>query len=663
MTTSLDAPETPPAPLTGPFTIEAVAPAPQLALPVVVALGLIGAAVNLLGAWAGGGAALGAAAAFVALRTARLPHGVAGAALTLLGLWPAGLALMAGHALEAAAVFGFATITHSVTAAALVAWAIGLALSAAAGTAQPWFGPALVGLGGAAVAEAATLAWHARHRFRAPEPVWAAPLRLHLLASVGPLVIVGGAALAAGQGTGLILAAILAVAAGQAIAVVAGSRGEVPEAAVLHDEETGLPNRRQLVSRLRQWIERGGAEVPGFAVLHLGLERLRSVESSFGRPAADQLRAMAARRLEASARPGDMVARVGDDEFAVLLRDVSERETATRLGVALVDALGRPFVLPAGEVAISARVGVGLYPGDGATAEVLLRNASAATWAAQRLGRDVVRHYTSRVNSREVRRLTLEAGLRRAIEEDRIELYLQPIVHARDGRALGAEALVRWPAPDGSFHTPSEFIPLAEESDLILALDAWMLDAAGRAIAGLGSAADGLVISINLSPRQLQRSGLEGRIREVLERHGVPPHRLGVEITEGTALQDFERTAETLRALRAAGIKVSIDDFGTGYSSLSYLRRLPVDAVKLDASFVREIDRGEDAAAIAAAVIAMSHGLRLQVVAEGVENAAQLRYLRSHGCDAVQGYLVSPAVPPKEFATLVARHQPLLAGD
>ncbi|MCM2256397.1 MAG: bifunctional diguanylate cyclase/phosphodiesterase [Vicinamibacteria bacterium] len=639
-------------------------PASTLGRSLALGLGLLGAALNLLGASQGGGAALGAGAALVALRGAGRVDGLAAAALTLVGLAPAGASILLGHAVELVAVAGLAIVSHGLILAALVAWAVGLALSAAVGSAQPWYGPAVIGIGSAVAAEAVLTGWQARRGGLRDEPTWARGLRLNLLAVEGPLVALCGVALAVDAGVGIGLAAMLLAGAGLAAAgpLAAQAPGDaVAEASPLHDEATGLPNRRQLETRLRQWIERGPSEP--FALLHLGIERLRSVESSFGRGAADQVRGLAAQRLEAGARAGDMVARVGDDEFAVLLRGVSERETATRLGVAMVDALGRPFALPSGEVALSARVGVGLFPGDGATADVLMRNATAATWAAQRVGGDVVRHYTSRVNSREVRRLTLEAGLRRAIEEDKIELYLQPIVDVRSGRAQGAEALVRWPAPDGSFHTPSEFIPLAEESDLILALDAWMLDAAARAIAGLGPAAEGLVISLNLSPRQLQRSGLEARVREVLEQYGVPPYRLGVEITEGTALQDFERTAETLRALRTAGIKVSIDDFGTGYSSLSYLRRLPVDAVKLDASFVREIDRGEDAAAIAAAVIAMSHGLRLQVVAEGVENEAQLRYLRSHGCDAVQGYLVSKAVPPQEFAALVTSGLSLLPGE
>jgi diguanylate cyclase (GGDEF)-like protein len=434
------------------------------------------------------------------------------------------------------------------------------------------------------------------------------------------------------------------------------------EALTYHDALTGLPNERLLVDRLSVAVAQAADPPSCFTLLMVDLDRFRVIDSTLGHTLGNEVLRKVGRRLQDCVRIGDTVARVGGDEFALLLPRVGRMEDATDVALKVMDAIKRPFLVAGQDVFVTATVGISLYPRDGLEPETLLKNAVSAAYVAKEQGQDSYRRYTARIKVRDAQRLLIETGLRRALESGGLFLLYQPIVDLRTGEVLAAEALVRWRREDASVMEAASFIPVAEASGLITAIDQWVVRAACAQAAAWRDAGHELRVAINFSGREVQEPDMVDQVRHALDLAGLDPRLLEIEITEGVALRDVERCADVLNELRRLGVSISVDDFGTGYSSLSFLRRLPVDRVKLDRSFVQDITRNPDDAAIATAVIAMTHGLRLTVVAEGVETEEQLAFLRGHGCDAMQGRLFSPPVSSEDLEVIIDRSRRALQG-
>jgi diguanylate cyclase (GGDEF)-like protein len=461
------------------------------------------------------------------------------------------------------------------------------------------------------------------------------------------LLALAEAARSAGQGSGPLRQ--LEASAGGEVRELAQALARMHDALAYRDGVTGLPNARLLQDRLSLAVAQASETREPFVLLLVDLDRYRLVDSSLGREAADQVLVSIARRLETCVRRGDTGARVGGDEFALLIPRMSRPEEAATLALKLMDAIRQPFSAKGQDVFVTATVGFVLFPRDGETAETLFKNATAATYAAKEKGQDSYRKYTGRLSVRDAKRMAVESGLRRALERNELAVHYQPIVDLATRDVPRVEALVRWKKADAGFLPPSEFVPIAEASGLIVAVDAWVLRAACAQIAGLPPEAGRLIVSVNLSARQFLQPDLLQQVRGALEDGPLEAGRLSIEITESAAMQDVDRTIAVLGELRELGCSIAVDDFGTGYSSLSYLRRFPVDVVKLDRAFVADVTTNPDDAAIATAVIAMAHSLKLKVVAEGVETEEQLAFLEREGCDAVQGNLFSVPVSLQEL--------------
>jgi predicted signal transduction protein with EAL and GGDEF domain len=344
------------------------------------------------------------------------------------------------------------------------------------------------------------------------------------------------------------------------------------------------------------------------------------------------------------------ISRLGGDEFTVLLPGIREVQDLAKVARRILEALARPFDLGGHEVVIGASVGMTAWPDDGDDVERLLRNADAAMYHAKEQGRNNYQFYDQSLNDVALRRLILEGKLRRALEQGELELHFQPKISLSTGLLSGLEALLRWRDPEVGLVPPGDFIPLAEETGLILPVGEWVTRAVCRQIASWERRGlDVPPVSLNLSAQQFRSGRLVEEVVAALRDAGVSAERLELELTESTCMRDEACVVEALRSLRNLGVQISLDDFGTGYSSLSYLRRLPVDALKIDRSFVREIATRADDAAVAAAIVSMGRALRLRVVAEGVETEEQRALLRSWGCDEMQGFLISRPVPAEEI--------------
>jgi predicted signal transduction protein with EAL and GGDEF domain len=365
-----------------------------------------------------------------------------------------------------------------------------------------------------------------------------------------------------------------------------------------------------------------------------------------------------AERLQACVREGDTVARLGGDEFTLLIPGIATEEDAVRISQKVLEAIRLPFSIDQRELFVTTSVGVSLYPADGQDVETLVRNADTAMYRAKDQGRDNYQLYTPAMNAKALERLSLENRLRQALQNGEFVLHYQPVVDLRTGLIRGAEALLRWQHPELGLVPPAEFIPLAEMSGLIVPIGEWVLQAACAQVHAWHS--DGRVrlsVAVNLSTRQFQQSDLVTQVTEALEKTNLDPGCLDLEITESNAMQNAELSISTLWDLKNLGVSISLDDFGTGYSSLSYLKRFPINRIKIDQSFVRDVPNDPDDAAIAAAVIAMAHSLELTVVAEGVETEEQLAFLRQHRCDEMQGFLFSKPLPAPEFEALLERQR------
>jgi diguanylate cyclase (GGDEF)-like protein len=410
-----------------------------------------------------------------------------------------------------------------------------------------------------------------------------------------------------------------------------------------HDALTGLPNRPLFMDRLILALAQSSRSNQKLAVFFLDLDRFKDINDSLGHSTGDGLLKAVAERIRRCIREGDTVARFGGDEFTLLIPKIDHVEDAAKIAQKILETLKIPFSIQDHELFVTTSIGISVHPGDGSDPETLVRNADTAMYRAKDQGRDNYQLYAPAMNARALERLALENMLRKALSHRELVLHYQPVADMKTKGVVGVEALIRWRHPEMGLVSPAHFIPVAETSGLIIPIGDWVLRTACRQTKLWQKRIDpDLTVAVNLSARQFQQPNLTEEIAEVLEETGLDAKYLELEITESNAMQNAENTIYTLRELKALGVRIAMDDFGTGYSSLSYLKRFPIDTLKLDQSFVREITTDASDAAIATAVIAMAHSLDLRVIGEGVETEEQFAFLKKQKCDYIQGYLFSP---------------------
>ncbi|GJL73427.1 MAG: hypothetical protein NMNS01_26260 [Nitrosomonas sp.] len=421
-----------------------------------------------------------------------------------------------------------------------------------------------------------------------------------------------------------------------------------------HDALTGLPNRLLFHARLEHALERARRGAGLVAILCFDLDHFKDVNDSLGHPAGDRLLQVVTERLLDTVRKEDTVARFGGDEFTVLLEELQDPKGAGIVAEKALNVLAEPFDLDGHEAYVSGSVGISLFPDDGQDVTTLLKNADSALYRAKEHGGSSYHFYTKDLTAAAFKRLALESSLRRAVERGEFTLYYQPQIALNDGHVVGAEVLLRWQHPELGLVLPTEFIPMAESTGLIVKLGEWVMNAAcTQAKAWQKEGLPPLRIAINVSSVQVTRGEILTTVDRVLHETGLDPQYMELEITEGLIMQQTHQTIAILDDLKAMGVMLAIDDFGTGYSSLSYLKRLPLHRLKIDRSFVCEIPDDAEDMAITRAVIALGNSLQLVVVAEGVENETQREFLRSNGCDEAQGYLYSAPIPAADFAAFL----------
>ncbi|MBK8175644.1 MAG: EAL domain-containing protein [Rhodospirillales bacterium] len=435
-----------------------------------------------------------------------------------------------------------------------------------------------------------------------------------------------------------------------------------------HDPLTGLPNRTLLKERLENNMGAVRRHTRGLAVLTLDLDDFKSVNDTLGHAAGDAVLSETAVRICEAVRAGDTVGRLGGDEFTILQAEARDRDDAEALARRLISILSEPFELGGERIHCGASVGISRYPGDGNDADDLLRHANLALYKAKSAGRNSLCFFTPAMNEEVRERRLLEAELRQALKQDDFVLYFQPQIDLQTGRLVGLEALLRWPHPRLGFVAPGAFLPVAERSGLILGIDRWVLKHA--CIQAKQWIDDGLLtacVAVNSSAMQLAQRDMTSAVERILHETGFPPEQLEIEITESVLLVDTEVVTATLEAIHQLGVSLAVDDFGTGYSSLTYLRRFPVQKVKVDRTFIRNICTNTDDAAITGAIISLSKALKLTVIAEGIETKGQLDYLRLAGCDQAQGYYIGRPMSAADCTALLrsragleARHPALL---
>ncbi|HEU4844668.1 MAG TPA: EAL domain-containing protein, partial [Burkholderiaceae bacterium] len=424
-----------------------------------------------------------------------------------------------------------------------------------------------------------------------------------------------------------------------------------------NDLLTGLPNRTLFFELLGQSIEAAAAADSQVAVLFMDLDRFKYVNDNLGHDVGDRLLQAVAQRVRHSVRNVDTVARLGGDEFTVVLSDLDGPGAAATAAHNICRMLATPFQIDGHDIFVTSSVGIAMYPHDGGDVATLVKHADSAMYRAKKTNTGF-QFYEASMEQSISEHVRLESDLRRALELNQLEVYYQPQSSFATGQIVAMEALVRWHHPTRGMVSPAEFIPLAEETGIIIALGDWVLrTACAQLKAWHNEGLPPLRVAVNLSVRQLLQKDFSRTVEAVLADTGLAPHLLELEITESTLMENAQDTLTALHRLRSLGVRLSIDDFGTGYSSLSYLKRFPVDIIKIDRSFVRDVPQDADDAAIVTAIIALAHSLRLEVVAEGVETMAQLHFLQARHCDLLQGYHLSPAVPAAQFAALIRQHE------
>ena len=426
-----------------------------------------------------------------------------------------------------------------------------------------------------------------------------------------------------------------------------------------YDALTGLPNRTLFFQNLREAIELAQDKAWRVAVLFITLDRFKIVNDSLGPALGDELLRQFSNRLMRVMDLRDAVGRLGGDEFAVVLNMTREQEhEPVHVANEIREALRTPFDLNGKKAVLTASIGIAMYPDDALEPGTLVKYADTAMVRAKEAGRDGYRFFTAGMNVQVLARLDLEVALRGALEGEQFVLHYQPKLELNTGRVTGVEALLRWNRPGHGLVYPAEFVPVLEETGMVVRIGDWIVDAACRQIAEWnGQGVREVRVAVNVSSRQFVEGDLEGVVRAAIERHGIDPGMLELELTESALMTNAERTIEVLQRLKALGIRIAIDDFGTGYSSLAYLKRFPIDKLKIDIAFVRDIVTNPDDAAIALAIISMAHSLHMQVIAEGVETRAQMAYLRRNRCDEIQGFHFSRALPAAGLAALVRKNR------
>ncbi len=421
-----------------------------------------------------------------------------------------------------------------------------------------------------------------------------------------------------------------------------------------HDFLTDLPNRLLLDDRISQAIVMASRHNQLCAVLFLDLDHFKHINDSLGHPTGDKLLQSVAARLVESVRASDTVSRQGGDEFVILLPELDQPESAALLARRILEELGRGHQIGQNELNVTASIGISIYPADGDDAESLMKNADTAMYQAKESGRQTFRFFEPEMNLRAVERQFIEESLRRALERSEFAVHYQPKVDLRSGRIVGSEALIRWNHPVRGPIAPLDFIPTAEESGLIVPIGRWVLNQACRqAQAWVEAGLPPTTVAVNVSAVEFRDDGFLESVFATLSETGLSPSLLELEITESVLMKDAESTMFILQTLRSRGVRVAIDDFGTGYSSLSYLQQFPVDSLKIDQSFIRDLRDGGEETTLVAAVINMAQSLKLLVVAEGVETVAERDFLVAQNCDEAQGYYDSRPVPAAEFAALL----------
>ncbi|MCQ4574326.1 MAG: EAL domain-containing protein [Candidatus Brocadiales bacterium] len=421
-----------------------------------------------------------------------------------------------------------------------------------------------------------------------------------------------------------------------------------------HDALTGLSNRKHFRESLDQALEHARRTGRMLAVIFLDLDRFKVINDTLGHDIGDLLLQSAAGRLKSCVRKEDTVARQGGDEFTLLIVEVPHVEDVVGIAGKIIESIKQPYMLEGHELFITTSMGVAFFPNDGEDAETLLKNADTAMYRAKEEGRDKYQLYSPSMHTNVLEKLELENSLRRALKNQELMVYYQPLVNLNTGEIVGMEALARWRHNQRGIVAATEFIPLAEDIGLIIPIGEWVLRTACKQNKAWQEAGlPPVCVAVNLSAHMFQKQGLPEVVGRVLKDTGLPPSLLELEITETVLMKDLEAGARTLAELKDMGVHVAIDDFGTGYSSLSYLTRLPVDKLKIDQSFVRDLTIHPDNDAVVKATVAMAHSLKLKAVAEGVETPAQLEFLRSAKCDEIQGTLFNKPVPPEEFEKLL----------
>jgi diguanylate cyclase (GGDEF)-like protein len=426
-----------------------------------------------------------------------------------------------------------------------------------------------------------------------------------------------------------------------------------------HDFLTGLPNRMLLDDRVGRAIALAARHGKKIAVLFLDLDGFKHINDSLGHPVGDRLLQSVAKRLVSCVRGSDSVSRQGGDEFVVLLLELEQAEDAAVTARRILEAVAQPHSIDRHDLHVTASIGVSIYPDDGLDADTLIKNADTAMYQAKENGRRSFQFFKAAMNVRAVERQSIEEDLRRALERREFSLHYQPKVDLTTGAITGAEALIRWMHPSRGLVPPADFIPVAEDCGLILPIGAWVVrQACAQARAWLDAGLPVTSMAVNVSAMEFRDKGFLDGLFAILAETGLDPSYLMLEMTESVLMKNAAATATILQTLRQRGIQVAVDDFGTGYSSLSHLQRFPVDAVKIDQSFVRQISTASQDTTIVKAVIGMARGLKLQVIAEGVETLEEVAFLRAYRCDEAQGYYFSRPVPPQQFALLLRNGMP-----